>query len=128
MQTCLFLFDLLTHPNIKRLIDFYTFCKRHNFLFYAYEKNLRFLFNDEVWFGAFPWDITFFLAICRLALALCNTHRHHLKNDKRDLDKDTIRYHHHSWPANVLVSPKTFILADLQLEKFKPKDILSQMQ
>ena len=126
--TCLLLLDRLAHPNIIPLLSSYTYGERHNFLFPAFEKDLRDFLNSEVRFGDFRWDFTFFSALRGLASALCSTHKLHLEKEKHGLDIDAIGYHHDLRPANVLVSQETFVLADFGLGKFKPKDIPSQTQ
>ena len=120
--TCLLLLDRLAHPNIIPLLGSYTYGDRHNFLFPAFEKDLRDFLNSEVRFGDFCWSSTFFSALRGLASALCSTHKLHLNKEKHGLDIDAIGYHHDLRPANVLVSRKTFILADFGLGKFKPED------
>lgn len=122
---CLKLLHRLGHPNIVPLLGSYTYNGEHNFLFPCLDMDLHMFFNLSDRFGEFKWDFTFFEALRGLASALQNVHVLRLKAEQHGMDLVAMGYHHDLRPANILLTNKTFLLADFSLAKIKPVDIHS---
>jgi serine/threonine protein kinase len=111
----------LEHPNIIRLLASYTYNNEHNFLFPRLKMDLRQFLHMEERFGEFCWDATFHLALYGLASAVESLHKFHLTVDQ-GLELVAIGYHHDLRPANILVTEKTFVLADFGLGGLAPPE------
>ncbi|VUC26624.1 unnamed protein product [Clonostachys rosea] len=111
-RTCLRLLNQLHHPNIIQLLGSYTHRGSHNFLFPFIDMNLKTFFEEEQAFGDFENRFVFFSALRGLASALSKTHQLHLDQANHGLNLEAIGYHHDLRPKNILVSKRTFILAD----------------
>ncbi|CAH0027380.1 unnamed protein product [Clonostachys rhizophaga] len=111
-RTCLRLLNQLQHPNIIQLLGSYTHKGDHNFLFPFIDMNLKTFFASEQAFGDFGNKFVFFSALRGLASALSKTHQLHLDQANHGLNLEAIGYHHDLRPKNILVSKRTFILAD----------------
>ena len=125
-HNCLLFFDRFAHSNIISLLGFYTYDEKHNFLFFKYKMNFRSFFQIEFRFENFDWDFTFFSIFRGLVSALCNIHKLYLEKVKHGVNINAIEYHHDFRFANVLISEKTFILADFELGNFKSTNDLFQ--
>ena len=77
-------------------------------------------------FAMFSWDFTFFSALRGLGSALSKLHRLYLNGTDHKIQLEAIGYHHDIRPANILVSRKTFILADFGMGNYKPAEAPSQ--
>ena len=73
-------------------------------------------------YGDFQWDFTFIAALEGLASALSHVHNVRLQVDTDGVDFTGIGYHHDLRPANILVTTKTFVLADFGLGRLKPAE------
>lgn len=117
--SCLEALRLLEHTNIVRLLYSYTQGSRFNFIFPCLDMDLsEFLVRDER-FGNFVEDDTFYQALQGLASAIHAVHNFKIQGE---VDMDFIIYHHDLRPANILVTPNTFMLADFGLSKIKPPE------
>lgn len=75
-----------------------------------------FLAHDER-FGDFVHDVTFYRAVQGLASAIHSVHNFRMRGE---VDMDLVMYHHDLRPANILVGPNSFLLADFGLSNIKP--------
>lgn len=93
-RNCPLFFDRFVHSNIIPLLGFYSYERKHYFLFFNYEIDLKAFLQSEFRFEDFSPDSTFFSVLRGLASALCSTHKLHLEKEKHGLDIDVIDYHH----------------------------------
>ena len=115
-QRILSFLNCLKHPNIVELLGSYTIGQTHNLLFPLAHGDLdQFLrlSQEEVEQLGFCSIPDFLLALCGLASAVKALHSYELD------DLALIGCHHDLKPGNVLVSNKTFFLADFGLSTFK---------
>jgi serine/threonine protein kinase len=110
---------MLKHPNIVPLLNSFIQNDAFNFIFPCLDMDLEtFLARDER-FGSFVHDITLYRAIQGLASAIHSVHNFRIRGE---VDIDLIMYHHDLRPANILVGPDTFLLADFGLSSTKPPE------
>lgn len=115
-QRILSFLNCLKHPNIVELLGSYTFGQTHNLLFPLAHGDLNdflTLPQEDVEQLGFRSISDFLLALCGLASAVDALHSYELG------DLALIGCHHDLKPGNVLVSNKTFLLADFGLSTFK---------
>lgn len=115
-QRILSFLNCLKHPNIVELLGSYTIGQTHNLLFPLAHGDLGHFLTlpqqdlEQIGFGS---TLDFLLALCGLASAVDALHSYELD------DLALIGCHHDLKPGNVLVSNKTFLLADFGLSTFK---------
>lgn len=120
---CLKLLHRLQHPNIVALLGSYTYNNENNLVFPHIDMDLERFLSIEGRFADFERDQTFFYALHGLASALSSVHNLKLNRNDHDIELARIGYHHDFRPANILVSPRTFLLADFGLAKMKKEEM-----
>ncbi|KAF2808304.1 kinase-like protein [Mytilinidion resinicola] len=119
-RSCLRELGRLKHRNIIQMLGSYAYRDERSILFPHVEMNLEEFLKRSDRFGDFIHDRTFFSALQGLASALACVHNLKLNAETHGIELERIGYHHDFRPQNVLVSPKTFLLADFGLSKLKP--------
>lgn len=118
-KRCLLLLNSRRNPNIIPFFGAYTYGQEFCFLFPVFEMDLKQLFQRDRYYGDFQWDFTFIAALQGLSSALSYVHDVRLQLDTEGVDFSGIGYHHDLRPANILVTKKTFVLADFGLGRLK---------
>ncbi|KAL8794049.1 MAG: hypothetical protein Q9195_003349 [Heterodermia aff. obscurata] len=124
----LLLLNSRKHPHIIPFFGAYRYGPDLCFLFPVLEMDLEHFFEreDSRRFGDFEWDFTFVAALQGLSSALSHVHDVRLQLDTEGVDFSGIGYHHDLRPANILVTSKTFVLADFGMGRLKAANELSQ--
>lgn len=122
----LLLLNSRKHPHIIPFFGAYRYGQDLCFLFPVLEMDLEQFFQRDRFFGDFKWDSTFVAALWGLSSALCHVHDVRLQLDTEGVDFLGIGYHHDLRPANILVTEKTFVLADFGMGRLKSADETSQ--
>lgn len=112
----------LQHPNIVRLLGSYTHGLEHCFLFEWFPMDLEKFFKQETRPEGFEQNFKFYVALEKLCSAIAKVHHLNLDEENHGLVLERIGYHHDIRPANVLVNPDGFYLADFGLSRMKPGD------
>ncbi|RKK78896.1 hypothetical protein BFJ71_g16372 [Fusarium oxysporum] len=112
--------NTLKHPNIVELLSSYTYDDdRCNLLFpLATHGSLKDFMSQDRQLTAFLSHDSILVALTGLSSAVRNLHDFF----ENKLDLTLIGFHHDLQPRNILVTEKTFILADFGLSKLKPCD------
>ncbi|KAH7083627.1 hypothetical protein FB567DRAFT_604662 [Paraphoma chrysanthemicola] len=118
-RNCLRELGRLKHRNIIQMLGSYTHQQECCILFPFVELNLDEFLKRPERFGDFIHDRTFLSALQGLASALSCVHNLKLDTATHGFELERIGYHHDFRPHNILVSPKTFLLADFGLSKIK---------
>lgn len=119
-MACLRILGRLKHRNIIQMLGCYTYRDERNILFPHIEMDLEAFLQLPDRFGDFTHDMTFFSALQGLASALSCVHNLKLNAKAHGIELERIGYHHDFRPKNILVNPRTFLLADFGLSKIKP--------
>lgn len=119
-RECLELYATIRHPNILPLLATYTIAGEHAMLFPFFHMDMETFFAREMGFGCFGDDTTFVAAIAALASALRAVHEANQRCKFTPTLTTQYGYHHDIRPANILVTPTTFILADFGLSHHTP--------
>ncbi|KAF2118047.1 kinase-like domain-containing protein [Lophiotrema nucula] len=107
------------NPNIVKLLYSYTYRDQNYLIFPQASMDLgEFLRNTEQ-FGRFAKASTLYTALQGLTSALDDVHNLNLPDKFNGSDFCRIGYHHDIRPANVLVTPDSFLLADFGLSNMK---------
>lgn len=118
-MACLRVLGRLKHQNIIQMLGCYTYQDKRSILFPHIEMDLEAFLRLPDRFGEFIHDFTFLSALQGLASALSCVHNLKLKIETHGIELERIGYHHDFRPKNVLVNPRTFLLADFGLSKIK---------
>jgi serine/threonine protein kinase len=124
----LLLLQRIKHPNIVELLCAYTYNSEHSLLFPCLDMDLSHFLSRHERYGMFTADVTFYQALQGLASALHNVHNLKLSHADHEIDIVCVGYHHDIRPANILVTERTFKLADFGLSKMKTIDVGSQTE
>ncbi|KAF2810677.1 kinase-like protein [Mytilinidion resinicola] len=118
------LLNQLEHPNISRLLSFYTYQRRRNFIFpLAQGGDLDKLFEKDPPPSDFREHFSFYKALSRLSSALEMVHDY---TTAKKVDLRLIGLHRDLKPNNILVDGDEFILSDFGFSSFKPATELSR--
>jgi serine/threonine protein kinase len=115
----LLLLNRRKHPNIVPFYGAYKYGPELCLLFPVLDMDLSDFFQRDSRYGDFQWDFTFFAALRGLSSALSYVHDVRLRPDVEGVDVSGIGYHHDLRPANILVTKRTFVLADFGLGRLK---------
>ncbi|KAK4223973.1 kinase-like domain-containing protein [Podospora fimiseda] len=119
-RECLELYSGLRHPNIVPLLASYTFVDEHTMLFPFFPMDMESFLESKERFGCFNDDSVFIAAIVDLASALRAVHESNQRCKFTPALRTQYGYHHDIRPANILVTPTTFMLADFGLSRHLP--------
>lgn len=114
---CLELYHSLQHANIIPFLGSYTLGDQHFLLFPFYPMDLNTFMRQEVPFGEFGDMSIFTAALVGLASALQSVHELNRRCNLTPAFLTTYGYHHDIRPANILVTEKSFVLADFGLAR-----------
>ena len=114
--------DHLKHPNIVKLLASYTHFEKQHFLFSLLPMDLECFLRLGERFGEFKNDFMFYTALQGLSSALEAIHDINLNTRVHGIEFTGVGYHHNIEPTNILVSSRTFILADFGLARFHHAD------
>lgn len=101
------------------LLYAFKYQNEQNYLFPSLDMDLRQFLQEPTRYGAFSDDRTFYEALQGLCSALESLHNVRLNQSEHGVDMVRLGYHHDLRPSNVLVTPKTFKLADFGLSSIK---------
>ncbi|KAK3995167.1 hypothetical protein QBC44DRAFT_389886 [Cladorrhinum sp. PSN332] len=119
-RECLELYRTREPQNILSLLASYTIGGEHAMLFPFFPMDLETFLASETRFGCFGDDSTFIAAIAALASALRTVHEANQRCKFTPTLRTQYGYHHDIRPANILVTPTTFIFADFGLSRHTP--------